>query len=267
VVDESVRGAASPGRIHFKHFCRSLAVSPHCSYEAEPASCLLDTHDDNGLSRIFITASPTEDDTLGILRHIRHFLYVGRRFTLVAPAPLITEPLSELFASCGLRSGAMFNWHSMVRFNAVPLPAVEPLEPSRVSRVETEEDIRGWSSVVAESFATPSTRDGLAAYLQTYAHTLPRSTDLFLLRAEGHVVATAAIFTDIETGSEGIYWVATMPAARRQGHAKTLLSHLLRRRQSRDGRFLQSTRNALPLYRSCGFEPIESYALYLPAYF
>jgi len=266
MVDESIPSAASTGRVHFKQFCRSLAVSPHCSYEAEPASCLLDIHDDTGLSRIFITASPTADDTDGILRHIRHFLYAKRRFALLAPAPLITEPLSELFASCGLRSGAMFNWYSMVQFNTAPLPAVESLESSGVSRVETEEDVRGWSSVVAESFATPSTRDALAAYLQTYAHTLPRSTDLFLLRAAGHAVATAAIFTDIETGSEGIYWVATMPAARRQGHAKTILSHLLRRRQCRDGRFLQSTGNALRLYRSCGFETIESYALYLPAY-
>jgi len=160
----------------------------------------------------------------------------------------------------------MFNWYSMVQFNTAPLPAMEPLESSGVSRVETEEDIRGWSSVVAESFATPPTKDALTAYLQTYAHSLPRSTDLFLLRTAGHAVATAAIFTDIETGSEGIYWVATMPAARRQGHAKNILSHLLRTRQSRGGFFLQSTRNALRLYRSCGFEPTESYALYLPAY-
>jgi ribosomal protein S18 acetylase RimI-like enzyme len=74
-------------------------------------------------------------------------------------------------------------------------------------------------------------------------------------------VAVACVYTFIHGDDCGVYAVATLPAWRRRGFARSLLEHVLTDAAQRGARTasLQSTRIGQPLYLSLGFEPVGRY--------
>lgn len=85
----------------------------------------------------------------------------------------------------------------------------------------------------------------------------------YLGRLEGEPVATTTLV--VAAGVAGIYWVATVPQARRRGVAAALVSAALQDARAAGYRFavLHSTQMGQNVYRQLGFEPLCTLGLHV----
>lgn len=86
--------------------------------------------------------------------------------------------------------------------------------------------------------------------------------ETFLLREEAHAVAGAQLLWS--HGIAGMYWVATLPQARKRGHAERVTRAVCHHAFERGARavVLQASRGAETIYRRVGFKELTRYRTY-----
>jgi GNAT superfamily N-acetyltransferase len=150
---------------------------------------------------------------------------------------------------------------------AVPLDALNETLPTpsglRVERVTDERTLAAWTSVLARSF-------GEGAREAHWVRDVVRRIGLddaapfrhFLGVLAGEPVATASLFAG--GGAAGVFFVSTLPGARRQGIGATLTLAALRTGHDMGERIgvLGASNLGFPVYRRLGFEEYCRIGLY-----
>lgn len=141
---------------------------------------------------------------------------------------------------------------------------VEPTPPNvTIKQVESEDELRVWSRILTDTFGLAGTGTNSFEELE---HSLGLQPDGKRYRFIGYLhdqpVATSALFA--ETGVAGIYNVATLPKAQRQGigGAITLAPLLHARAMGYRVGTLQATPMGQPVYHRLGFKEITRFKLY-----
>ena len=154
---------------------------------------------------------------------------------------------------------------------AVPGMAMElaklPEEPLpkglAVERAETREDLETCIRIAVTTFQIA---DDLVPRLVDIELGMPpdhREHALaFLGRLEGRSVASSVLFAS--AGVAGVYFVGTLPAARKRGLARAMTAAVLREGRDRGYRIgaLQGTEMGVPVYRRLGFREYSRFEIY-----
>jgi GNAT superfamily N-acetyltransferase len=151
-----------------------------------------------------------------------------------------------------------------------PLPALtKPSMPEDVMvwQAETLEDLAAASTIRRVGFRFP------AEVAKTYFEDMPDSwlnqpkVRLYLAGKDRRTpVAIGALIVDDETGLAGVYVMATLPDAQRQGCGKVILNRITTDATADRQRMLILTASSMGagLYRQFGFVHIFDYLLYRP---
>lgn len=178
----------------------------------------------------------------------------------VGPADMPTDLCARLEGR-GLRLRG--HWTGM----AFDLASLAPAERSVTGL--TIVDVAGsagdsvWASTAAEGFAmTPSSGKAFARAIVGVSERRHSSSRRFLGCLDGKPVATAALY--LANGLAGIYYVSTVPAARRRGLATAMTHHALAEAAAAGylTAVLQASPAGTPVYRAMGFISCSSIALY-----
>lgn len=158
--------------------------------------------------------------------------------------------LAHYAARCGW-SGAG-TYAGMARL--LKIPPARPLLPTGVTiaPVADEPTLRAWARVYDAD--APQLLDARADLFASLG--LRQPWTLYLARLHGEAVGSGMLFPG--GGVAGLYWIATLPGARRRGIGAALTGHLLRQAWEVGYRtvVLQATEMGAPLYRGLGFTDI-----------
>lgn len=139
-----------------------------------------------------------------------------------------------------------------------PLPDAQPApETLVIERVMDEPGLAGWMSVLAQGFGAG---DVEAAWVGDVYRRIGFSDDVpwrhFLGRLSGQPVATASLF--VGAGAAGVYFVSTLPSARRQGIGAAMTLAALRAGRDLGQRVgvLGASGAGVSVYRRMGFEEL-----------
>jgi GNAT superfamily N-acetyltransferase len=133
-----------------------------------------------------------------------------------------------------------------------------------IERVEDREMLRTWAQVVWLGTGFPETSQHEFAELELSIGLLPQGRrDRYLGFKDGVPVASSALV--LHAGVAGIYAVATLPEARRQGMgtALTLAPLLDARKMGYRVATLQASKMGAPVYRRLGFREVCTLINYL----
>jgi GNAT superfamily N-acetyltransferase len=141
---------------------------------------------------------------------------------------------------------------------------MEPTPPNvTIKQVEREDELRAWSRILTEAFSLA----GTAPYsFEELEHSLGLESEgrryRFIAYLHDQPVATSALFADV--GVAGIYSVATLPEARRQGIGAAITRAPLLHARALGYRIgtLQATAMGQPVYHRLGFEDIAPFKIY-----
>jgi ribosomal protein S18 acetylase RimI-like enzyme len=96
--------------------------------------------------------------------------------------------------------------------------------------------------------------DHLSAFYQEFWQIEDNTHTYFIAYLDGEPVASSLLY--IGAGVAGLYWIGTIPKARRRGIATALTRHTLQHAQSlgHDRAILQASDAGVSIYRSLGFK-------------
>lgn len=172
------------------------------------------------------------------------------------PADLGARLVAHGMAYDGDTPGMAIDLHALDQASATPSSLT-------IAPATSREAMEEWSYAAGHGFGIP---DGLHAALSEIGARQCLRPDpqwvYFVGRVEGHPVATSALF--MSAGVAGIYCVATLPDARRQGiGAQMTRAALLHARALGFGvGILQSSEMGLRVYQNLGFRTITTFGLY-----
>jgi len=142
------------------------------------------------------------------------------------------------------------------------LPDYPPAEDVVAAEVETDEDVRGFASVMAEAYATYGMPPDVAPAVLSSIDVLraPHIASV-LVRLEDRPAAGAMVI--VTHGVAGIYWVGTRPEARGRGLAALATQRATNLGFDRGARMgaLQASVMGEPVYRRMGWIEITRYPL------
>ncbi|MEJ2290565.1 MAG: GNAT family N-acetyltransferase [Deinococcales bacterium] len=133
-----------------------------------------------------------------------------------------------------------------------------------IERVTDERTLRRWCRVAMEGFQMPDAVETTLLELSSATALAPDpSMHHYLGLHEGRPVACSTLFYG--AGSAGIYNVATLPSARRQGFGRALTYAPLADARAAGHRLavLQASEMGAPLYRAMGFEDVCTLRTYV----
>lgn len=139
-----------------------------------------------------------------------------------------------------------------------PLPDELTIEP-----VDNRKDLEEALRIALTTFEIPT---AFVPRLADLEESLPadhrEATQILLGRFRGRPVASSELFAS--AGVAGVYFVGTLPSARRQGIARAMTSAALREGERRGYRIgtLQATAMGAPVYRHLGFRAVSEFAMY-----
>jgi GNAT superfamily N-acetyltransferase len=133
---------------------------------------------------------------------------------------------------------------------SLPMPGGLSIQP-----VQDDDARREWCRTMAQGFEIPASKFELAVNSWHFllSRMNPETTQAFIARLNGEAVATSML--QLGGGVAGIYAVATIPEARRQGIGFQVTSYALHQASSMGYTvgILQASEMGLPVYRSLGF--------------
>ncbi len=195
--------------------------------------------------------------------------------TALAADPLLTFDLpSAVLYPDGVSNAVVESLHGkgFLAHGAMPAMAVDidalpttTLPPGYLlQRIGTDAAASAWTDALAAGYDLPR---GLARMLSPEAMGADMAVDapvqFFAVRHQQRIVATSMLF--LAGGVAGIYCVATLPQARKQGLAACLTAAPLR--LARDLGYgvgvLQSSEAGYGVYRALGFRDVASIPLFL----
>lgn len=139
-------------------------------------------------------------------------------------------------------------------------PPQRPLTRLEIRRLEGEHDRMVFCHINAVAFGLP-----MVWCREVFDLASLWQTDLvgFIGYASGDPVSTAAVFP--AAGVAGIYCVATLPGHRGKGYAEAIVRHALihaREQWGIERTILQSSPQAVSLYRRIGYETVTQFLVY-----
>lgn len=137
-----------------------------------------------------------------------------------------------------------------------------PLSDLPLARAVDQIPMRDIARFIDAAISSGSLLDANRAGLSEVVGAIEPTKGLFVREAEG--VAVASLVCVQEAGLAGLFEVATNPAHRRQGHARSVMLSALKWAQARGARsaWLQveeANHAALALYGQLGFRPVYAY--------
>lgn len=228
-------------------FVRAQVAGPDARLEEDDAFLVVETGIP-GLNRVNLKRAIPSGELSDRLAGLRRRFAAGRQkwMLVVQPAALCAETASNL-AAAGF---------ALVRDMPVMRRAMSPdgaVSPS--GAIDSLDDLADWQALAACAYpfgGEQAQRAGgmLAAMLRR------DGCRFWLHRVDGQAVACAFSFS--LGGTAGLYWVATAPEWRKQGHATVLLTGALGTLAGQGIRevFLQSSDKGYSLYQSLGFVDI-----------
>lgn len=168
--------------------------------------------------------------------------------------------------------GESLEQHGLFLADAMPAMAVDmhllptlSLPPDTViSEVSDAEQLKEWMQVFSIGFELPYTLAECFAYFPSHlGFSVTSPVRVFLAHQKGKAVACSMLF--LNEGLAGIYCVATVPEARRQGLGAAVTLYPLLAARDRGYRIglLQASRMGEPVYRKLGFEEYGKVCLYI----
>jgi ribosomal protein S18 acetylase RimI-like enzyme len=168
----------------------------------------------------------------------------------------------DLELACRQRGYAL-GWDSpgMVLRHTVPQsPAASSLS---IDLVRSEAQARAFVEVAADAYETMQLPAALTQRLLSHSTrwNRPHSRAYVLTEADRPVAAAQLLWSH---GIAGVYWVASVAQARRQGHAERITRQVCREAFAAGARavILQASRGGENIYRRIGFEEITRYRTY-----
>jgi ribosomal protein S18 acetylase RimI-like enzyme len=150
-------------------------------------------------------------------------------------------------------------WGELLGLTAQLDRTIEPKSLQEVQLVETENDLEVWNQVVSSCWGFSET--DTQKHLRLYQN---RKVPLYHVvgKKEGHIVAAASLLC--HKGGAFLYNLATLPAARRQGFATSLLWKLIQ--LAKDQGYTQVGLQTLPelfaLFQNLGFQHTSGFNIY-----
>ena len=136
-----------------------------------------------------------------------------------------------------------------------------PVPGLTIQRVETSEDMQAFMQAWGAGYETPEfVTEPMKDFFQ---HAPENKLFSYLARKDGQPVATSQVL--FHAGIAGLYSVATVPEARRQGIGTQIVLAALREARSLGYRvsILHSSKMGLNLYRTLGFREYFKFARYV----
>jgi hypothetical protein len=132
-----------------------------------------------------------------------------------------------------------------------------------IEQVENKDALRLWCSVAATGFAIPPSAEPFLFEWLSTAIDIGMPLRFYLARMRGLPVATSMLL--LAEGVAGLYFIATVPAARREGigHAVTLAPLREARRMGHGVGVLQASRMGEAIYRRIGFRTYGTMTSYI----
>jgi ribosomal protein S18 acetylase RimI-like enzyme len=200
---------------------------------------------------LFVLAPITDPD--GLLREARAFFRPSPTWRVTAPGPL-HETWASAANVAGLRAG-----ETVPRMVLAPIPRTPPLPVGlTVRRVETARELRDFCRAAGRGFRIPEWYLRIAFTRGRSGHfTADRALRLFVGYLEGAPVATSAAVTSDRV--TGIFFVATVPRARRRGLGAALTWAAIDdgRRLGAEAAWLQSSIVGRSMYERIGFRRVH----------
>jgi ribosomal protein S18 acetylase RimI-like enzyme len=131
-----------------------------------------------------------------------------------------------------------------------------------VEEISTRDQLAELLHVCQEAYAEAGLPAEIGAKLFASAGAvLDGRATLALARFEGKAIAAALSLVTPDNGLGGVYWVATLPAARRKGAADAVTRHVTNAAFDRGARVvtLQASRKGEPIYRRMGYREVVRY--------
>jgi len=143
-------------------------------------------------------------------------------------------------------------WMSMAMDLNACAPDVDGPAGLEVREAEGADDLDRWAGVVIASYGFDDVRRGYGRHLTAPGNAGFRR-HLYLGLLDGRAVATTVLYEGEEVA--GIYWVGTLPGARRRGIASAMTRHALREAKAAGYGLavLNASAAGQPLYRRLGF--------------
>lgn len=142
----------------------------------------------------------------------------------------------------------------------------EPKVPGvSVSRVLDQSAFDDFVAVSQLAYAEAGLPAPIALSLLASASRAIAVADLFVSRVDGVRASAALSITSLETGVGGVYWVGTLPEARRRGAAEAVTRAVTNAAFDRGARIvtLQASVAGAPLYLRLGYREVVRYARFL----
>jgi hypothetical protein len=142
------------------------------------------------------------------------------------------------------------------------VPPAEPPAGLSIEEVSTREQLAELVHVCQEAYAEAGLPAEIGAKLFANADAVidGRAT-LALARFEGRAIASALSLVTPNSALGGVYWVATLPAARKKGAADAVTRYVTNAAFDRGARVvtLQASRAGEPIYRRMGYREVVRY--------
>lgn len=197
---------------------------------------------------------------------VGEFLSRGLNMTWIVGPSTRPIDLAKSLSACGFAHS--IDWHGMdIDLNSMPPGGPEP-EGCRVEEVADESALAAWFQVVRDGFGFEQDT-GDAMYAHCAGAGFGRESPMHHYLAYHNNVPSSACTAYWGSKAVGIYFVTTIPSARRRGLAEAVSRRALEesRQSGRDTAILQCSRAARGLYRKLGFHPcctLELYSLNTP---
>jgi ribosomal protein S18 acetylase RimI-like enzyme len=134
-----------------------------------------------------------------------------------------------------------------------PIPEAPLPQGVTIAPVTDETGLHIWPRLFF-SERSQEHKDHLSAFYRGFRQIEDKASTYFIAYLEGEPVASSLLY--LGAGVAGLYWIGTLPKARRRGIATALTRHTLQHAQSLgcDRAILQASAAGVPIYRSLGFK-------------
>lgn len=134
-------------------------------------------------------------------------------------------------------------------------------EGMEIKEVLNPDELKTWTDILVKSFEFPEIIQSYKKYFINAGLKSPNS-HYYLGFLNGKPVATGVLFDG--EGAAGLFYIGTIPTARRKGIAKTMVNYLLNEAKSRGYpiSILQASEMGYPLYKKIGFKKYYTTKIY-----
>lgn len=167
----------------------------------------------------------------------------------------------------GGRIGELARSHAFLPMGELPAMVIERrVEPSRTDGIQVVRvnDAAGFSEFVEiakRSYLEASLPEAITSRWLERSEAALQSSVVAVARSEGHPVAGALAITNAATGIGGVYWVGTVPEARRRGAADAVTRFVTNAAFDQGATIvtLQASAAGEPVYRRMGYLEVGRY--------